>query len=205
MINRLRLWETRGVVKKKRVSWLDLGCGDGELVRLITAQGNEAIGVDEKMETEKAGLIQSSIEGLTLQKKFDIVSMYHVLEHVKKPEKVLKRVKKWLKHDGILVIEVPLVGNWTEKFLGNHYFAYYDKTHGYFFTKEEFLRLVEESGFRVIKKGKTFYEFPFTVITTSFKESLLKGIISLLLFLPLKLLSLFGLNDEIIRLYCVTQ
>jgi len=50
--------------------------------------------------------------------------MYHVLEHLDDPGKVLKRVKKWLKKDWVLVIEVPLIGNLTEKWLGKDYLAY---------------------------------------------------------------------------------
>lgn len=209
-INYLRFREVIGKTKGKN-SWLDLGCGDGKIAFLAAKQGYKVIAVDKHLKIvlpHKSNLlanlkfIQSSIEDFNPQQQFDIITMYHVLEHVKDPELVLKRVKSWLRRKGVLILEVPLVGNWTEKFLKKDYFIYYDKSHRHFFTKKKLLALIEKSGFKVVTKGVTLYEFPFTVITTSSKENLFRLIMGLTLFLPLKLLTLLGVNEEIIRLYC---
>lgn len=193
---KLRLGELRRVVGKRSFSWLDLGCGDGELVRLAQEQGIEAVGIDRKM--------GQLIEGFKPGKvKYDVISMYHVLEHVEDPDLVLRRVKRWLKPGGLLVVEVPLVGNLTEKWLGKEYLAYQDKTHRHFFTKEELWQLLDKTGWRVKQQGLTWHQLPLTVIGSSFRLGLLKGVIGLGLWLPLKLLSILGLNEEMIRIYAV--
>jgi len=203
LINRLRLWELKNYLGKKRLSLLDLGCGDGTYVRTANQLGIKAIGVEPKTTAlHSMVVIKSSIEKLTLKKKFDVVTMYHVLEHVNNPKKVLIKAKENLKDEGILVLEVPLVGNFTEKFLGKDFFAYGDKTHKHFFTKRQLVQLLNETGFEVIKKGNVLYEFPLTAITTGFRKSFLHGLVGLFLFLPLKMAALAGLNDEIIRFYC---
>lgn len=204
LINWFRLRELKNSIKKKKFSLLDLGCGDGLFLRLALRSNIDALGVD-KLPPLHPKAISSSIEDLKLDKNFDVVTMFHVLEHVDKPANVLEKAKTFLKKEGVLVIEVPLVGNFSERFLQKHYFAYHDKTHANFFTKKELIELLDKAGFAIKGRGCVLLEFPLTIITTGFRKSFVKGIVGLILFLPLKLLSVFGLNDEIIRFYCAKK
>lgn len=190
IINLLRLWELKTIIRKNNFSLLDLGCGDGSFVELCIKKSINALGVDKKL--------GAPIENLRLNRKFDVITMFHVLEHVKNPTVVLKKVKSLLENNGLFIIELPLVGNLTERLLGKKYFAYYDQTHLRFFTKKRLINLLTENGFRIVKKGNTLYEFPFTVI----RNNLLFG---WLFFLPLKIMSILGFNDEIIRLYSIKK
>jgi len=193
--NLIRIKELTRVVGKKKYSLLDLGCGDGELINLAEERKIKAKGIDKVQ-----GMM---IEKLKLKQRFNVVSLYHVLEHIKEPEMVLEMVKKWLKKQGILVIEVPIVGNLSEKWLGKDYLAYMDKTHKHFWTKNRLFELLKQNGWRVKKQGVTGHQFPFTVITSSFRKGIAKGLLGTGLWLPLKLLSILRLNEEMVRLYCV--
>lgn len=204
LISWLRLRELRRTVGKKKFSLLDLGCGDGGFVSLARKKGVDAVGVDKK-HPPCPSIIQSTIKDLKLDKKFDVVTLYHVLEHLKNPKQALTKASSFLKKDGLLAIEVPLVGNFTERFLEKDYFAYHDKSHLHFFSKKEILELLTKAGLRIKKKGLTLLEFPLTALTTSFKKGFSHAIKGMILFLPLKTLSIFGLNDEIIRLYCLKK
>jgi GT2 family glycosyltransferase len=188
-INEQRINEVRQIIKKKRFSWLDLGCGEGELVDLAKQQGIKAVGFDQKS--------GGKIEKLKLKQKYDAVSLYHVLEHLPAPEKVLKQAKQWLKPGGILVLEVPLVGNLTEKFLGKKYFIYTDKTHQNFWIKKQLIKLLADNGWRIIKEESCWYEFPLALLRRG-------GVLGIFLWLPYKILSMLGKNTEIIRL-CLTK
>ena len=190
IINLFRFYELKTIIRKNNFSLLDLGCGDGSFVELCVKKGVNALGVDKKRGT--------FIESLRLNEKFDVITMFHVLEHVKNPNTILNKVKLLLKDNGLLVIEVPLVGNATEHLLGKKYFAYYDQTHLRYFTKEGLINLLTKNGFHVVKKGNTLYEFSFTII----RNNLFFG---WLFFLPLKIMSILGFNDEIIRLYCIKK
>jgi len=205
LIDFFRFWELKRVVRKRGFTLLDLGCGEGNFVRLARKMGIKAVGVDQNLSPNfrtREVFIKSTIEKLHLNKKFDVIILFHVLEHLVNPKKGLLKAKSFLKKDGVLVIEVPLVDNPTARFLGKDYFAYKDKTHRHFFSKKEIINLVNESGLKIKRKGLTFLEFPLTVLTTSFKKNFLKGLGGLIFFLPLKILSLLGINDQIIRLYC---
>ena len=189
-----RLRELRRVVKKRSFSMLDLGCGDGKLVKIANDWGIKAMGIDEK---QGQPIEKFKVTNL----KYEVISMYHVLEHLKNPSKQLKRIKKWLKKDGVLVIEVPLIGNLSEKWLKRDYLAYWDKTHKQFWTKDEVYQLIEKADFKVIKKGRVWQQVFFHVVTASFGKGWLRVGMSLVLWLPYKVLSVFGKNDEMLRLY----
>jgi len=156
-------------------------------------RGIKAVGIDKKT--------GQAIESYKVRNLVRVVGMYHVLEHLDEPVKVLKRVRGWLKKDGVLVIEVPVVGNLTEKWLGKDYLAYWDKTHQQFFTKKELLGVIKQAGFKIVKKGRVWHEVFFHVITASLGKGLIRVLVSMVLWLPLKLLQAMGLNDEMLRLY----
>lgn len=204
LIEKLRLQELKAFIRKRNFSLLDLGCGDGLFLKLALKNNIEALGVDKSFPSHPE-VISSSIENLKLNKKFDVVTMFHVLEHIRKPKETFGKVKTFLKKDGVLVIEIPLVGNFTEKFLKRNYFAYHDQSHIHLFTRKEIFELLDQAGWIIKKKGFTLLEFPFTVLTTSLRKGLVYGLEGLFLFLPFKMLSILGFNDEIIRLYCIRK
>ena len=58
---------------------------------------------------EKYGLhiTKTEIEHLTISKKFDIITLFHILEHVPNPNTVIKKCRSLLRNDGILLLAVP--------------------------------------------------------------------------------------------------
>lgn len=199
--NLFRFWELKMVLKKRKFSVLDLGCGDGIFIQIVNSRKGIAVGVDKKNQ-QNTSIIKSKIEKFFITKKFDAVTLYHVIEHLNKPEKGLKIAKKHLKPNGLVVIETPLIGNLTEKILGKDYFAYHDPTHKNLMNKEELFSLLDRSNLKIIHQGVTCLEFPITLITTSFKQDFMKGILSLFLFFPVKLINYFKKEPNIIRVYC---
>ena len=122
-----------GVVNQSG-TWLDYGCGDGHL--LMGCQqvfpNMELFGTDVSRNTEKSF---ESLEGITFipnrdisVRKYDVISLFHVLEHAEDPIALLSTLRECLKPGGMLLIQVP-------NHLANHYdLLIYD--HGTFFSKE---------------------------------------------------------------------
>lgn len=96
---------------------LDVGTGGGEFAYLLQALGHSVSGVEPNR-----GYADHSIRnyGLNVQvgfvqdaafppESFDVVTIWHVLEHTEDPGHVLALLRSWLKVDGMLVVEVPNV------------------------------------------------------------------------------------------------
>jgi 2-polyprenyl-3-methyl-5-hydroxy-6-metoxy-1,4-benzoquinol methylase len=94
---------------------LDVGCGGGELVYLLRRLGFEAAGIEpdraysESARSELGLPVQTGfIQDLEFPEgTFNVILMYHVLEHVDRPVEVLTRLRQWLAGDGFLLVEVP--------------------------------------------------------------------------------------------------
>lgn len=89
------------------------------------------------------------------KESFDIVTLWHVLEHVKEPELYVKKIQTLLKKNGKLVIEVPNFNSWTRKLTGRYWLGLDLKYHLYFFTRNSLSRLLRKYGF-TIKAVHTF-------------------------------------------------
>jgi SAM-dependent methyltransferase len=101
----------RTVVPSGRL--LDFGCGNGAFARHMSATGFDAVGLEPfslgaPTEGERLRLIRSPLaqaEGeLGL---FDVITMWHVLEHLRDPVDVLKRLAAHLAPGGALIVSVP--------------------------------------------------------------------------------------------------
>jgi 2-polyprenyl-3-methyl-5-hydroxy-6-metoxy-1,4-benzoquinol methylase len=95
-------------------SLLDVGTGSGLLPRLAQAGGYEVEGTDLSRHVsenvpEKAGfpIHQGTIEEIQFARKYDIITMLHVLEHTSNPLSTLQRVKELLNDGGYAVVVVP--------------------------------------------------------------------------------------------------
>lgn len=92
---------------------LDIGCSFGQTMVFFNNKGWRTIGIDVckvSIKWAKAhGLncLLTSIKDYNPAQKFDVIIMSHVLEHLDNPIAALKRIKKWLKPDGIIHIRVP--------------------------------------------------------------------------------------------------
>ena len=94
---------------------LDVGVGGGEFAYLIKSLGHKVLGIEPNL--GYANYAKSQYD-LNLQigfiqdvqfaeNNFDLITIWHVLEHTEDPLQVLSKLGSWLKPDGTLVVEVP--------------------------------------------------------------------------------------------------
>lgn len=87
---------------------LDFGCGAGGFLKLVNNKAKNIYGVEIDNITkfyDKEIKIKKNIKDF--QKKFDIITLFHVLEHIPEPINFLIDLKKYIKPNGIIIIEVP--------------------------------------------------------------------------------------------------
>ena len=137
-------------VRDKKV--LDLGCGTGVY---LSKFGDGSIGVDFSIPNLKKICLRN-LTGVRadLDRRlpfrngsFEAVFCSHVLEHVVSPLELLREASRVLKHEGIIIIALPVERSLARIVLGDHYF-WGHPTHLYGFSLEGVKRLLSFSGFK---------------------------------------------------------
>lgn len=148
----------------KAKSMLDIGSGRGWILYFLKKyfKYDRAVGTQIainafKFSTEKLKLeiYNKDLLELSFDKKFDIVSILHVLEHVENPELYIEKIYTILDSKGILFIEVPNYNAWMRRLTGKHWLALDLKHHLFFFTPKSLTDLLHKYNFK-IKKLETF-------------------------------------------------
>lgn len=147
---------------------LDLGCGLGEVSVLLSARGFSAVGLDESANAINAlrqrfpqvdwrcGLASELLPQLG---QFDVITLYHVLEHIPHPVEALREVMKALRPGGIIVIEVPNMEGRTARRMG-YKWHYYLQHHVNYFGPRHITKLAETLECEILEVAG-YYDFTF--------------------------------------------
>ena len=144
---------------------LDIGAGTGEFLSVAKNDGWQTIGVEP---SDKAKAIAKS-KGVSFVEQtselennsFDVISMWHVLEHVPDLDKQIKELKRLLKPTGTLIIAVPNFKSFDAKYYGKFWAAYDVPIHFWHFSKTAIKLLFEKEEMKLEKvlpmKFDSFY------------------------------------------------
>jgi SAM-dependent methyltransferase len=135
----------------------DVGCGYGGMVRYFNERGWSAAGSDYDVGAVAFGrslgldLISGSAEELDVKAPFDAVLLSHVLEHVTDPRAMLRSVKRLLKPDGLLYIELPSIVSLTVPRYRLDLLRYLRFFHTYSYTLGTLSDLLATEGFDLVE------------------------------------------------------
>jgi SAM-dependent methyltransferase len=102
-------WERDGAGRA-----LDLGCGEGRLLQVLRGRGWQATGLELNPvlagEARRLGfeVVAGGVEHAALGGPFELITAFHLLEHLRSPTAALDRTRSWLRPGGVLVVETPL-------------------------------------------------------------------------------------------------
>ena len=134
---------------------LDIGAGTGDFLAFVKQNGWQTIGVELSQKAKEIAIkkgVQFVNEISELENQsFDIITMWHVLEHVPDLEKQIQELKRLLKPNGTLIVAVPNF----KSFDANHYkefWAAYDvPIHFWHFSKTAIKLLFEKQNMKLEK------------------------------------------------------
>jgi 2-polyprenyl-3-methyl-5-hydroxy-6-metoxy-1,4-benzoquinol methylase len=136
---------------------LDFGCGGGSYMKRMADQGWQVTGLDAAV-----GAVREVQEGLGLRAlvgslphpdltpgSFDVVTMWHSLEHVHRPLAILRESFRLLAPGGKLVVACPNLDSWAFRAFGVSWFALDLPRHLTHFTPPTLRAMLSAAGFRV--------------------------------------------------------
>ena len=143
-------WEVRG-------RYIDIGCSRGDLPALILERGFwvEAIESDPRAAEyarNKHGLLvhQVDVEDWPVEGRFDVISAFHVLEHLRHPHEFLEKVSSALETNGRLVLRVPNMESVQAKLLGMRWKGLEFPRHLSHFSQDSLGKMIESHGLKVV-------------------------------------------------------
>lgn len=141
---------------------LDVGCGRGTLVKLARASGYEAYGVERPF-PQQPSLPFVSYQELTECKfpdcHFQVVVLWHVLEHLPDPPATLREIGRLLRPGGWLSVAVPNFGGAQARASGRHWFHLDLPRHFWHFRKPTLESLLKRQGICVTRCSTLSVEY----------------------------------------------
>ena len=137
----------------KNTRLLEIGCASGFFLSEVKDHVKTVTGVELTKEyvnyAQKKGFnVKESLDDID-DETFDLIFMFHVLEHINDPINFLKNVRKKLSHNGKLIIEVPNVEDILVSVykIKNHLNFYWEIAHNYYFSRKTLGRVLEQASY----------------------------------------------------------
>lgn len=157
---------------------LDVGCGNGDFLISLKRRGWGVYGT----EFSATGCYLASAKGIAMHQGavadarfpdnfFDVVTAWHVLEHQPDPTAELPELRRVLRDNGLLVIEVPNSDCPTFRLCGERWIQLDVPRHLQHFAPATLGRLLSEGGFAPVRR-RDFHLWDFTYTWYSVMDSL---------------------------------
>jgi predicted SAM-dependent methyltransferase len=137
---------------------MDIGCGTGYFAGRMKQNGWDVLAIEKNpkaREFVKAtwGLNPEDSELLykISEKKIDVITLWHVLEHIEQLNETMKQMHAVLKDDGKLIIALPNSDSYDARVYKKYWAAYDLPRHLWHFSPSTFNYLAEQHGFQIIK------------------------------------------------------
>lgn len=150
IIDRIKRYQTGGKL-------LELGCCTGHFLALASKAGFEGTGIEpDPWSAEYArrefGLTvhETSIPDLHFNDRtYDIIAMFHVMEHLTQPMETLLDLRRILKDTGMLAIEIPIIDTLFPIIMGQRH-RHYVFDHTLFLSRKMAAEFLRSAGFEVL-------------------------------------------------------
>ena len=181
--------QVRKLTIRKKLSWLkernkkpgrlmDYGCGTGHFLYSAKQNGWSVTGIEPNETARKIAIedhhlsIYESIETLKKEKKYDAITLFHVLEHVHDLRGTIKKLLDLLKKRGTLYIAVPNRDSPDFQYYKEDWAALDVPRHLYHFNRNSMLFLAEKYSLKIIdEKPMLFDSFYVSLLSDKYRPN----------------------------------
>jgi 2-polyprenyl-3-methyl-5-hydroxy-6-metoxy-1,4-benzoquinol methylase len=155
---------------------LDIGAGRGYFLNHMQEHKYVCTGIEQDPDVRQAAIDQFNLNVLPPEelykledKQFDVITLWHVLEHIHDYRGYLDKIKKLLKPDGLLVVALPNP-SCSDQYIYKDYWSGWDvPIHLWHFTPQNAKDLMAQYQFKMIDKRKLPFD-PFYLSILASKE-----------------------------------
>ena len=168
---KLRLIENQ---HQKKGSLLDIGTGTGDFIAHAQERGWSVLGVEpnfnaRKLAEKKGVEVREELTDIQ-NEKFDVITLWHVLEHLPNLEESIKKIALILNDHGTLIIAVPNYRSYDANYYKSFWAAYDVPRHLWHFSKESINRLFAKHNIEVQNiKPMWFDSFYVSLLSEEYK------------------------------------
>lgn len=182
---------------KKEGKILDIGCGSGNFLSSFSSKEWESYGVepnpvgyDLSKEKMKNNIFNKELSDCKFPDNyFDVITMWHVLEHIYDPNEELQEINRILKDDGILILSIPNIKSLGFRIAGKHWFHLDAPRHLCHFDPATISEILRKNGFEILKMNFPFVEYPLDLYHSIINKFRKNKYTQTLLILPVLILS----------------
>lgn len=176
MINVSRAKSIKKIRKSPKI--LDVGCGPGDFLSEAKKLGWDTYGLElgdrlVNLTESKIGrgkVFKGYLDKIDFgKKKFDVITIWHVLEHMLELEKTFRKINVILSKEGTLVIEVPHSGSLNLKIFNKNWTLLLAPQHLHFWSEDSFKKLLHSYGL-IIKRTEYPNHFPLIFFSSLVKK-----------------------------------
>lgn len=149
--NKLEL--IRNVSTGKKI--LDYGCGVGDFLEHLQKNGYDVLGMEPNDSARRIAQSKIGVEKVTSteleqnNQKYDIITLWHVLEHIPNLNEIIHLLKKHLNENGRLIIAVPNHKSYDAAYYGKYWAAYDVPRHLWHFSATSMHKLFNNFGMKI--------------------------------------------------------
>ena len=135
---------------------LDVGCGKGELLGILSGIGfNNLEGIDpfisEDILEKGYSIYKSFPDNFKPAQPYDVIMLNHSFEHMENPDSFLKVVRGWLKSSGVLIIRIPVADSYSFEHFREHWMQIDAPRHIFLHTTMGIRLLAERNNWQVLE------------------------------------------------------
>lgn len=167
---------------------LDIGCGSGELLKLFKDNKWEVLGVEPNTNARNFAITSLRIKVIDEpelssipSQSMNVITMWHVLEHVSDLNLRMSELKRIIKNDGVIIIAVPNYRSYDASYYGKYWAAYDVPRHLYHFSQDTMKKLLLKHQFEIIDiKPMKFDSYYVSMLSEKYlngKQNIIKALL----------------------------